>query len=65
MKISVNVVKGGALVEKLLEATKALLEGMASNNYHSSSERAIPKRSGGKHEVDVITLLTSRVDALA
>ena len=34
LKISENVVKGGALVEKLVEATKAFLEGMASNNYH-------------------------------
>jgi len=38
---------------------------MTSNNYHWASERATPKRSGGKHEVDAMTLLASRVDALA
>jgi len=37
---------------------------MASNNYHWSSERATSKRSGGKHDVEPMTLLASRVDAL-
>jgi len=38
---------------------------MASNNYHWSSESAPPKRCGGKYDVDVVTLLASRLDALA
>jgi len=50
---------------KSIEATKALLEEMASNNYHWASERAAPKRGGGRQEVDAVTLLASRVDALA
>ena len=50
---------------KSIEAAKALMEEMASNNYHLLSERAIPKRGSGKHEVDAVTLLASRVDALA
>jgi len=60
VKISVDAAVGGALMRKLIEAAKALLEEMASNNYHLSTERAIPKRSSGRYEVDVATLLTSR-----
>jgi len=65
MKISVDAAAGGALMGKSIEAAKALLEDMASNNYHWSSERATPKRSSGRHEVGAITLLASRVDAVA
>jgi len=50
---------------KSIEAAEALFEEMASNNYHWSSERTTPKRGGGRHEVDAVTLLASRVDALA
>ena len=49
---------------KSIEATKALLEEMASKNYYWASDRA-PQRGGGKYSVDVVTLLASRVDALA
>jgi len=38
---------------------------MASNGYHWSSERVIPKKSDGKHEVDTMTLLAGRMDVLA
>jgi len=44
---------------------KVLLKAIASNNYHQLSERATPRRSGGKYNVDAVTLLASRVDALA
>ena len=50
---------------KFVEAPKALLKEMTSNNYHWSSERAISRRSGGKCDVDTVTLLASKVDALA
>jgi len=56
---------GGALMGKSIEAGKVLLEEMASNNYHWSSPRATPRRSGGKYNVDAVTLLASGVDALA
>ena len=59
--------EGGSarLVGKSVDAAKALLEEMASNNYHWSSDRATPQRGGGKYSVDAVTLLASRVDALA
>ena len=65
MKILVYATTGGTLMGKSTEMAKALLEEMASNNYHWLSERTTPKRSGGRYEVDAVTLLASRVDALA
>jgi len=65
VKISVDAAAGGALMGKSIEAAKALLEEMASNNYHWASESAAPNRGGGRHEVDAVTLPASRVDALA
>jgi len=49
---------------KSIDAAKALLEDMASNNYHWSSKRATRKISSDKYEVNVVTLLASRRDAL-
>jgi len=65
VRISIDAAAGGALIGKSIEAAKALLEEMTSNNYHWSSDRATPQRGGGKHSVDAVTLLASRVDALA
>ena len=49
---------------KSIEAAKALLEKIISNNCHWYSERATPKRSISKYEVDALTLVAIRVDAL-
>jgi len=57
VKISVDAVPRGALIGKSIEAAKALLEEMTSNNYHLVNDRATLQRSGDKY--------TSRVDALA
>ena len=65
MKIFVDVAIGGSLMGKSIEATKVLLEKMASNGYHWLSERTTLKRSSGRYEVDVVTLLDNRVDALS
>jgi len=65
VKISVDVAAGGALMDKSIEAAKVLLEEMASNNYHGASYRATTQRGGGKYSVNAVTLLASRVDALA
>jgi len=50
---------------KAIDTSKALLEEIASNNYHWSSKRANPRRGSGRHKVDALTILASRVDALA
>jgi len=41
-----------------------LIEEMALNNYQWSTERGQPKRVGGKLEVDALTLLSGKVDAM-
>ena len=41
-----------------------LIEEMALNNFQWSTERTQPKQVGGKLEVDAITLLSAKVDAM-
>jgi len=41
LKMSIDSEAGDALMRESIEAMRALLEGMASNNYPSSSKRAI------------------------
>jgi len=41
----VDAETSGALMGKSIKAAKTLLEEMASNNYHWSSERATPNRA--------------------
>ena len=43
VKSSIHAAIGGALMGKSIEAVRALLEEMASNTYHWSSERATPR----------------------
>ena len=50
---------------KSIEAAKALLQEMAFNNYHWSSEWETPKRASGIYGIDAVDLLASKVDALA
>ena len=49
---------------KSIEVVKALLEEMVSNNYYWSSERATLRRSSDKYDIDAMTFLANRVDAL-
>ena len=50
---------------KSIEATQALLEEMASNNYHWFSERSTLKRTSGVYGVDTVDMLARQVDVLA
>jgi len=65
VKISVDATAEGALMGKSIEAAKVLLEEVASNNYHWASDRATTQRGSGEYAVNALTLLTSRMDALA
>jgi len=65
MNLSIHATAVVALMGNSIDASKALLEEMTFNNYNWSSERDTPKRSIGRYEDDVVTLLASRVDALA
>ena len=50
---------------KSIKAARALLEEMASNNYHLSNKRANTKKSGCVYGVDIANLLANNVDALS
>ena len=50
---------------KSIEVARALLEEMASNNYHWSSETGTPKRIGEFYDVDSLNLIASKIDAFA
>jgi len=52
----VDVAARSALIGMSIDAIRALLEEMASNNYYSLSERPTPKRSNGRYEVRAMIL---------
>ena len=41
-----------------------MIEEIALNNFQWSTERGQPKRVGGKLEVDAVTLLSTKIDAM-
>ena len=41
-----------------------LIKEMALNNFQWSTERGQPKQVGGKLEVDILTLLSTKIDAM-
>jgi len=51
-------------MSKTEEEAYNLIEEMALNNYQWSNERRQPKRVGGKYEIDALTLLTAKMDAM-
>ena len=60
----IDAAAGGTLMSKTEEEAYNLIEEMALNNFQWSSERTQPKRVGGKFELDAITLLTAKMDAM-
>jgi len=60
----INAAAGGTLMSKTEEEAYNLIEEMALNNYQWSNKRSQPKRDGGKYEIDALTLLTAKVDAM-
>jgi len=55
---------GGMLISKTEDNAYNLIEEMALNNYRWSSKRGQAKRVGGKFDVDSLTLLTVKMDAM-
>ena len=51
-------------MSKTEEEAYNLTEEMALNNFQWSNERAQPKRVGGKYELDAITLLIIKMNAI-
>jgi len=60
----IDAAVGGTLMSKTEEEAYNLIEEMTLNNYQWSSERGQPKRVRGKYDVDAVTLLTTKMDAM-
>jgi len=54
----------GTLMSKIEEEAYNLIEEMTLNNYQWSSERGQPKRVGDKYDIDALTLLIVKMDAM-
>ena len=64
MRSMIDAAAGGTLMSKTEELAYNLIEEMALNNYQLSNERGQPKRVGGKYDIDALTLLTTKMDAM-
>ncbi|KAH9672110.1 hypothetical protein KPL70_017603 [Citrus sinensis] len=61
----IDAAAGGTLMGKTPEAAYELLEEMTSNNYQWTSERLMPRKIIGAHNVDVVTALSAQMTALS
>ncbi|XP_052177591.1 uncharacterized protein LOC127791654 [Diospyros lotus] len=59
--ITIDAAAGGALMGKEIDEAYNLLDEMANNSYQWSSERSMPRRTTGVHEIDVMTSLNAKV----
>jgi len=60
----IDVATSGTLMNKIEDEAYNLIEEMSLNDFLWSTERGQPKRVGGKLEVDALTLLSAKVDAM-
>jgi len=61
---TIDMAPGGTLMNKIEDEAFNLIEDMALNNFQWSTERWQPKWVRGKLEVDALTLLSAKVDAM-
>ena len=64
VRSTIDTATGGTLMSKTEDEAYNLIKEITLNNFHWSTERAQPKRVGGKLEVDAFTLLSTKVDAM-
>ena len=67
----IDAASGGALMGRERDEAYELLEEMASNSYQWQSDRAMPRKAAGVHEIDAISaihaqlaLLTKKLDTI-
>ncbi|XP_074570572.1 uncharacterized protein LOC141827240 [Curcuma longa] len=63
-KVYLDSAAGGALMNKILEEAKDLIESVALNHHQWANERGNNPKTPGKYEVDTLTLLTAKMEAL-
>ena len=64
MRATIDVAVGGTLMSKIEDEAHNLTKEMALNNFQWPTERGQSKQVGGKLEVDALTLLSAKVDAM-
>jgi len=64
IRSTIDAVVRGTLMSKTEDEAYNLIEEMALNSFQWSIERGQPKRIGGKLEVNALTLLSTKVDAM-
>ena len=64
VRSTINAAAGGTLMSKIEDEAYNLIEEMALNNFQWSIDQTHPKQVGGKLEVDAITLLSAKGDAM-
>jgi len=65
LRSTIDAVAGGTLMNKIEDEPYNLIEEMTLNNYQWSNERSQPKRVRGKLELDGISMLSLKVDAMS
>ena len=61
---TIDAEAGGTLMNKTEDEAYNLIEQMGLNNFQWSTQRGQPKWVGGKLEVDALTFLSAKVDAI-
>jgi len=64
VRCTIDATAEGTLMTKTEDEAYNLIEEMTLNNFQWSTERAQPRRVGGKLEIDAITLLSAKVDTM-
>ena len=64
MRSTIDVAVEGTLMSKIEDEAYNLIKEMTLNNFQWSTEQGQPKWVRGKLEVDVLTLLSAKVDAM-
>ena len=64
VQCTIDVVAEGTLMKKMEDEGFNLIEEMALNNFPWPTKRGQPKQVGGKLEVDTLTFLSTKVNAV-
>ncbi|KAJ8767027.1 hypothetical protein K2173_012538 [Erythroxylum novogranatense] len=64
MRTLIDAAVGGAILNKTYADAYNLIKEMALNHYQWSNERGATKRTPGKYDVDALTILSAKVDAM-
>ena len=65
VRSTTDATAGGTLMKMIQDKPYNLIEDMALNNYQWPNERSQPKRVRGKLELDAISMLSAKVDAMS